>query len=81
MDEEEGTMIGKGKVSWCFDQMCSVTCWNDYRIRFDAEDGKAKLKINLVKGLQECSLTEKGYERIKNHFYAFDLSLKASLLE
>ena len=82
MDEEEGTMIGKGNVSWCFDPpICSVICWNDYRIRFDAEDGKAKLKINLVKGLKDCRLTEEGYERIKNHFYAFDLSLKGTLLE
>ena len=77
-DEEEGTMIGKGNVKWCFDPpICAVNEWCDYLIRFDAEDGNAKLKLNLV----GCRLTEGGYESIKNDLDGLGRGLRNALLE
>ena len=76
--EEEGTMLGKGNVKWCFDPpICAVNEWCDYMIRFDAEDGNAKLKLNLV----GCRLTEGGYESIKNDLDGLGRGLRNALLE
>jgi hypothetical protein len=71
-DEEEGSIIGKGKVKWSFG---SESCWHDYNIRFDAEDRKAKLRLNLIE-VGTCRLTEEGYETIKANFWILDRGLR-----
>ena len=74
-DEEEGTMIGKGIVEWPFDPPINSTyCKNDYHIRFDSEDGYAKLQIKLMGS--SCNQTEEGYKTIKSHFVSLDKGLR-----
>jgi len=78
-DEEEGTMIGKGVVKWPFDPPINSTyCKNYYQIRFDSEDGFAKLKINLTQAT--CNQTEDSYIRIKAHFNSLEIGLRNALL-
>ena len=78
-DEEEGTLIGKGKVKWSFDPpINSLYCWHDYNILFTAEDGKANLKLALIEG-GTCRLTEEGYKVIKNDFRVLNIGLKNAL--
>ena len=79
-DEEEGTMIGKGTISWAFDMPGGKLCYHDYHIRFDAENGNGKLKLEIM-GIGSCKLTEKGYAQIKNDLYMLNLGLRNALLE
>jgi len=79
-DEEEGTMIGKGTISWAFDMPGGKFCYHDYRIRFDAENGNGKLKLEIME-MGSCKLTEKGYAQIKTDLYMLNLGLGVALLE
>ena len=55
-DEERGTLIGKGLVGWGLSAMGTYNfCHQAYRIRFDAYDGSAKLKLTLIEGASPLS--------------------------
>ena len=79
-DEEEGTMIGKGTISWAFDMPGGQFCYHDYHIRFDAENGNGKLKLEIME-MGSCKLTEKGYEQIKFDLKMLNLGLGVALLK
>tara|TARA_B100000315_G_scaffold96314_1_gene88449 strand:+ start:2336 stop:2770 length:435 start_codon:yes stop_codon:yes gene_type:complete len=79
-DEEEGTMIGKGTIKWVFEWAGAIPCYHDYHIRFDAENGNGKLKLEIM-GMGSCKLTEKGYEQIKFDLKMLNLGLRNALLK
>jgi hypothetical protein len=86
-DEERGTLIGKGLVGWTLNAMGTlISCHQAYSIRFDADDGRAKLKLTLIEGpppLSKCSgwsvPSEEGYEDIKANFRELDKDLRVAL--
>ena len=78
MDEEEGSIIGKGSATWPISSSLSqVSCSTDYHIRFIAKDNKARLHMELIEGVpvgSECSgwplPSQEGYEKIIQSFNA-----------
>ncbi len=82
MDENEGTIIGKGSSSWLVgNSMHAITCFTDYHIRFIAKDNKARLQLEIINEVQAASPckgwplpSKQGFELIAK---SFDDSSKA----
>jgi len=83
MDEQDGTIIGKGTVSWkLFD-----SCYTDYHVRFAAKDNKARLQFELIEGVPPLSPctgwawpTQSGYDEIVAKFNATSKELENALM-
>jgi hypothetical protein len=83
MDQEDGTIIGKGTASW---SLLASQCLTDYHIRFAAKDGKARLQFEIIRGvpaLSQCAgwpwPSQSGYDKIVSNFTATSLGLESSL--
>lgn len=84
MDEQDGTIIGKGLATW---MLATNTCYTEYHIRFAAKDDKARLQFELIEGvppLTQCKgwpwPSESGYENIVTQFNATSKELKNALM-
>jgi hypothetical protein len=83
MDENEGTIIGKGLAPW---YLLGNKCGHEYHIRFMAKDGKARLQLELIPGvppLSDCTgyplPSEDGYQEIIKQFKEISLELEKAL--
>lgn len=83
MDQDDGTIIGKGSASW---MLLTNQCLTDYHIRFAAKDDKARLQFEIIRGapaLSQCQgwawPTESGYKQIVNSFNAVSAGIESAL--
>ena len=87
MDEEEGTIIGKGGASWPVgSSVYQILCTTDYHIRFIAKDNKDRLQMKIIEGvpaLSKCTgwplPSQQGYETIVQSFNSNSEALKNAL--
>ena len=85
MDEQDGTIIGKGLIGWKL--IATERCHTEYHVRFAAKDNKARLQFELIEGappLSKCfgwpRPSENGYEEIVMQFNATSKELKNALM-
>jgi len=83
MDQDDGTIIGKGTASW---MLMTNQCLTDYHIRFAAKDGKARLQFEMIRGVPAFSQckgwpwpTQAGYDAIVAEFQMTSLGLENAL--
>tara|TARA_B110000259_G_scaffold185302_1_gene234027 strand:+ start:622 stop:1128 length:507 start_codon:yes stop_codon:yes gene_type:complete len=87
MDEEEGTIIGKGGASWAISSpVVSIVCVTDYHIRFIAKDNKARLQLKIIEGVPAGSVctgwplpSQEGYGKVVQSFNSNSEALKNAL--
>ena len=87
MDEQDGTIIGRGASGWSLFEASSSTCVTDYHVRFAAKDNKARLQFEIIEGVPPHSPctgwpwpTQKGYDAITQSFAGTASSLNVVLL-
>jgi len=85
-DELEGVLIGKGLVRWQkYDSFLSPNCLSEYDIRFIAKNNKARLQLELLRGVpaaSECNWalpSNYGYKQILSQFSNISGNLKSAL--
>lgn len=84
VDESEGTIVGKGIVSWRILPGAESTCDYDYNIKFISKDERARLILNIA-GISRTSRcgwdvpSVYGYDQIKKDFDAINASLDEAL--
>ena len=83
LDEEEGTIIGKGFHQWYVGG--TAACGSFYHIRFAAKEGKVRLQFEIIPGpTSNCGYkypTESGYNSMVSEFQGISNELKKALQE
>jgi hypothetical protein len=84
MDEQDGTLLGKGVVTWnIVSGSTGAPCITNYYIRFASKNDKARLQFELIEGSDGCPYyylpPQKNYDEIVNNFSAIATELKADL--
>lgn len=83
-DQESATIIGRGSSSW---YIATTRCSSEYDIRFMSKDGKARLQLELLRGIPSYSQcgwdwpTKTGYDTIVSGFNDLADSLEKALSE
>lgn len=89
-DPKEGIILGKGAVDWKLATnswlIPFVNCTSNYNVRFIAKDNKARLQLELIKGVpvySPCSgwplPTVTAYEEIKAYFDNISIGVESAL--
>jgi hypothetical protein len=83
MDENDGTIIGKGLAPW---SLAGNNCQTEYHIRFAAKEGKSRLQFELIEGVPPLSPcggypwpSKDGYDQIVASFKKSAQSLEGAL--
>jgi hypothetical protein len=81
-DEEDGILIGKGVTSW---YIGLNKCLSEYHIKFAAKDDKARLQLEIIKGIPAGSMcnwswpSSSGYNTMVKEFHSTSKGLEEAL--